>query len=91
MNINKWLNLHYGTTSANLGLKHNGDSLFANYEKSGCGEFYRQIASLRDEAKKRASDLLKQALSWGDRPHHENPSTRVFILVDALEKISRKI
>ena len=65
----------------------NGEALFAKYKKTSCEDFYSQITNLRGKAINRASGILEQARKSGDRLHHENPSTRVHILVKALEKI----
>jgi RloB-like protein len=69
--------------------KLNGTKLFQGYEKSGCRDFYELITPQRPDAQLRAAGILKQATARGDPLHHEDPSTRVHLLVDALEKLSK--
>ena len=62
--------------------------LFKNYNKKGCGAFFDKISSMRNEAKKRAERILKDAKRTSQREYYEKPSTRVHLVVNALEKIS---
>ena len=66
-------------------MKH---ELFKKYNKKDCEEFFEKIASMRNEAKKRAERILKDAKRTSQREYHEEPSTRVHLVVNALEKIS---
>lgn len=68
--------------------KLDGVAVFMAYEKSNCDAFYDAIAPQRPVAKSRAANGLKRATDHGAAPYHEDPSTRVHILVEALEKLS---
>lgn len=63
---------------------------FNNYEKKDCEEFYKIISEHRENAIARAENFLLEATRTGDQEFHENPSTRVHIVVKALMKISEK-
>ena len=71
------------------GAKLGDDALFAEYEKAGCEAFYSAISPQRPEAKKRSERILKQAAFRGETPHQEHPSTRVHLVVEALEVLSK--
>ena len=64
-------------------------SPFQSYQKNECGSFFGAIAGHRKEASMRAERLLKQARARGETEFHENPSTRVYEVVQALTKLSR--
>ncbi|WOI54937.1 RloB family protein [Palleronia sp. LCG004] len=66
-----------------------GEKVFSNYDKKNCEAFFRQLALHRSEAKTRSARVLSQAKARGDAEHHENPSTRVHLVVEALEKLSK--
>lgn len=63
---------------------------FEEYEKSGCDAFYETISPYRTIAIKRAKAFLEAANAEGSREYHENPSTRVHLLVEELHKISKQ-
>lgn len=62
--------------------------LTGKYKKEDCSVFLNQYSGNREEAKTRAARLLKSAEDASVRKYHENPSTRVHLVVIALEKIS---
>ena len=68
----------------------NGEKPFVDYEKSDCSAFYDVITPKREDAKKRADRALKQGKNRGDPLHHENASTRVQVVVRALEQIAKE-
>lgn len=61
---------------------------FQGYEKSDCA-FFETLAEHRDTAADRAERFLKAAQNKGADEFHENPSTRVHLLVKALADIAR--
>ena len=63
---------------------------FQNYEKNDCDSFFDKSSGQREEALKQAKRLLTQARQSGAGRFHENPSTRVHQVVEALTKISKK-
>ncbi|MWP38290.1 hypothetical protein GQY15_11840 [Rhodobacter sphaeroides] len=71
-------------------MPHNGVELFKGYDKSGCRNFFSTLTPLRPEAIKRSERTLEQAHQRGDLIHFENPSTRVHVVVKALEELSKK-
>lgn len=93
-------NKPYGTESAGASpakalisdlkkAKLDGVCVFKHYEKSDCGAFYKLIVDQRPKAQLRAESLLDRASKQGATLHHEDPSTRVHILVEALVKLSK--
>lgn len=69
-------------------VKLDGDEVFRDYSKSDCKDFFSKIAGQRNQAKINAQIALREATQRGDQTHHENPSTRVYLVVEALEKLS---
>lgn len=63
---------------------------FIEYEKTDCEEFYPIILAHRGTAIARSESFLLEAKGTGDQEFHENPSTRVHIIVKALIEISEK-
>lgn len=68
--------------------KHN---TFSDYNKSSCTSFYGSIAPQRNSAKVRAARFLDAASKDGQVRHHENPSTRVHLLVESLEEVANEM
>lgn len=66
------------------------DACFKEYGKAKCDEFFDIIAPMRSDAQARADSFLKQAADEGAQPFHENPSTRVQLVVKALTEIATK-
>jgi hypothetical protein len=62
---------------------------FSRYEKSKC-EYYQSIRENLNIAKQQSKAILDAAAATGDRPHHENPSTRMHILVEDMENLIAK-
>ncbi|KAF0115998.1 MAG: csm2 [Rhodobacteraceae bacterium] len=62
---------------------------FEEYSKGRCASFYSQISPMRQSAISRARAFLASARDEGSAEHHENPSTRVYLLVEALEGVAR--
>lgn len=62
--------------------------VFRNYKKSDCDAFFESIRLQRETAIKRAEAFLEVAGAEGDPPFHENPSTRVHLVIKALQEIS---
>ena len=67
-------------------LRKNGH--FSDYVKGKCVQF-EVIKKFRDTAKSRAVSFLEQAEKNGEPEFHENPSTRVHLVVGALETLSK--
>jgi hypothetical protein len=63
---------------------------FSNYEKSGCQAFFETIRPYREIAVQRAESFLRAASAEGAQEYHENPSTRVYLIVEGLRKIARQ-
>lgn len=63
---------------------------FKRYTKSECHAFFDQISHLRSVASQRAVRFLKEAQNEGAGEFHENPSTRVHLVVKALVDIARR-
>jgi len=62
--------------------------LFRNYTKTECDAFFGNIASQRGTASKRAARFLEEAHNEGAVKFHENPSTRVHLVVKALSDLA---
>ncbi|MCY4099426.1 MAG: RloB family protein [Rhodobacteraceae bacterium] len=62
---------------------------FEKYNKATCDDFYDEIKLMRGEACKRAEKFLKEAQKDGARCHHENPSTRVHLVVRKLQELAK--
>lgn len=62
--------------------------LFQDYQKTGCDKFYEQIAGMRGEAIQNSKRLLSFANDSTGREYHEDPSTRVHLLVERLIEIA---
>lgn len=58
--------------------------IFQNYDKSSCGEFYDEIANKRSFAIDNAKRILISAQESKLKDFHEDPSTRVHIVVERL-------
>lgn len=63
---------------------------FTGYEKKDCASFFCDIASARDQAAQRAEHFLNEARKETTPEFHENPSTRVHMVIMALTEIARK-
>lgn len=61
---------------------------FSNYNKADCGAFFEAISGKRGTAICRAKRFLLEANGNGQTPYHEDPSTRVHEIVEALTKIA---
>lgn len=62
---------------------------FKDYGKAECASFFDEIAANRGNALTNAEAFLAQAREEGAKIFHENPSTRVHIVVRALMGIAR--
>ena len=62
--------------------------LFKKYNKKDCADFFDKISGMRNDAKKRAERILEDAKKTSQTEYYEEPSTRVHMVVGALEKIS---
>lgn len=62
--------------------------VFSGYEKSDCGNFFDEIASLRDTANTNAARVISEARKEGCKEFYEDPSTRIHLLVEELTRIS---
>lgn len=61
---------------------------FRDYGKAECASFFNEIAPNRRVAEAHAASFLVRAQEEGATTFHENPSTRVHLIVDALMKIA---
>jgi hypothetical protein len=59
---------------------------FADYEKSEC-DFFDEIIQHVDDATNRAVGHLMESRKDGERQYHENPSTRVYKIVDTFKSM----
>jgi hypothetical protein len=66
------------------------NDLFKGYTKSECHAFFDQISPQRSAASKRAVRFLEEARNEGADEFHENPSTRVHLVVKALGDVARR-
>ena len=95
-----WLCLHMGDSAAS----HSGTGssrakltrelkkhpLFKNYskKKGWMAANFEKLAANRGDAVKHSSKRLANARRAGEKPHSEDPSTRIHIVVDDLKKLS---
>lgn len=63
---------------------------FCSYEKKDCEIFFPKITPHRDTAAERAVRFLQEAQGEGAQLFHENPSTRVHLIIQALTEIAQK-
>lgn len=97
-----WLLLHvsestkpYGvdpigaSPAANLISDLKKHSVFSNYKKSDC-DFFDSIKQSTDKAAATAERNLREAKKGGSSEYHEDPSTRVFLIVKELQRWSGK-
>ncbi len=61
---------------------------FQDYEKASSDSFFSLIASRRDEAIANAKQILFANSQTGGQEFHENPSTRVHLVVERLTEIA---
>ncbi len=61
---------------------------FEGYDKRDCKDFFERISVARDEATKRAERFLAHAQDENAPEFHEDPSTRVHLVVKALTRIA---
>lgn len=66
------------------------DPCFKDYGKAGCDQFFEKIAPHRGDAGAKSRRFIAEATSEGAKEYHENPSTRVYKVVDALAAIAEK-
>ena len=66
-------------------------SPFENYQKNDCDRFFGKIRERRKDALARAKRFLNQAKKDGLPEFHENPSTRVHLVVEALTAIANPL
>ena len=64
--------------------------LFKNYSKTKgwMAANFEKLAANRDDAVKQSKRRLSNARRAGEKPHSEDPSTRVHIVVDELKRLS---
>lgn len=62
---------------------------FGTYAKGRCDDYFTAISANRAQAIVRAERRIHEAQHNGEREHNENPSTRMHILVRALEEVAR--
>ena len=64
--------------------------LFKNYskQKGWMAANFEKLAANRDDAVKHSKRRLANARRAGEKPHSEDPSTRIHIVVDELKKLS---
>lgn len=66
------------------------DAKFSGYKKNECASFFSIIKPQRQVAIERAQKFLRFSENEGAVQYHENPSTRVHILVLNLERIANE-
>ncbi len=66
-------------------------SPFENYQKNDCDRFFGKICERRKDALARAKHFLDEAKKEGLPEFHENPSTRVHLVVEALTAIANPL
>lgn len=64
-------------------------SFFRNYQKNCC-DYYPSISEKRQDAISHAKRLIADGKAVGDKPHYENPSTRVHLLVEDMLLLIQK-
>lgn len=63
--------------------------IFEAYGKKNNADFYTQLADLRKNAIKNAKQVLVDAKGLDEIPYYEDPSTRVYLIIEALQKIAK--
>lgn len=64
-------------------------AVFKEYEKCSCTKFFDNISGQRSQAIERSKRFLQQAKDEGAQDFHENPSTRVHLVVESLIAIAK--
>ena len=64
---------------------------FKDYDKNHNEEFFTQLIERREHAVKNAKRVLEDAKRSNERLYREDPSTRVYIIVETLQKFASKI
>ncbi len=80
-----------GSPCSNLIKILTGFSEFTLYDKADCSNFYHNIEKKRPIAVKRAKASLKDAHSTGESEFQEDPSTRVYLVVEAMQSLAKEI
>lgn len=62
---------------------------FKTYAKKNKAKFYTQLAGLRENAIKNAKQVIVDATGVNETLYYEDPSTRVYLIVEALQKIAQ--
>lgn len=65
--------------------------IFKDYDKSDCEGFYDNLIELRRKAIERAKQILNQAEQEEVVEHYEDPSSRVFVIVELFSKLSHSL
>ena len=97
-----WLLLHVSVSAKPYGADPTGaspadnlisdlkkHSVFSNYNKSDCG-FFDSIKQNTDKAAETAERNLREAIKGGSPEYHEDPSSRVYLIVKELKRWSGK-
>lgn len=64
---------------------------FERYDKSDCSKFFRAIKEYRTSAIRNAKSTLEDTELTGETEFHEDPSTRVYMVVEAKEDLAKSI
>lgn len=68
-----------------------GHQEFERYDKSDCSKFFKSIKKQRISAIRNAKSNLKDAQLTGEAKFYEDPSTRVYMVVEAMEELANRI
>lgn len=64
---------------------------FKQYNKADCSNFFRKIKKHRSNAVKYARAGLMDAESTDEAKFHEDPSTRIYLVVEAIQKLAEEL
>lgn len=62
---------------------------FKTYAKKNKANFYTQLADLRENAIKNAKQVIVDATDVDETQYCEDPSTRVYLIIEALQKMAQ--
>lgn len=85
----------YGTTGSACGelIKYleRKEKIFQDYDKGKSGDYFDFLVNLRSLAVNRSKNIFIQSDKNQRHLHHEDPSTRVFLIVEFFDKLKKLI
>lgn len=96
-----WYLLHVKNTRQSFGTEGSpcgevikilkGFKKFRRYKKASCRGFYKEIKENRGDAVLYARAALKDSVATEDTQFQEDPSTRVYLVVEAMQELAKQI